>query len=125
MILMSPPELGLMRNGTWIHCQQRAVSGWSWLSVPFLERLPDRWLGEGFHRLKKCAFRARSRGPVVCPDEFSQAVSSCPPRLPEGGEMGVTPLATQTQVGWWQMEGRNKAYGWLPVYPSILISAFA
>ena len=39
--------------------------------------------------------------------------------------MGVTPLATQTQVGWWQMEGRNKAYGWLPVYPSILISAFA
>ena len=46
-------------------------------------------------------------------------------RLPEGGKMGVAPLATQTQVGWWQMEGRNTEYGWLPVYPSILISAFA
>lgn len=25
----------------------------------------------------------------------------------EGWQDGVAPLATQTQVGWWQMEGRN------------------
>lgn len=48
-------------------------------SVPFLERLTNLQVGEGFHTMKKGEFDAGSRGPVSCLDLLSQAGSYCPP----------------------------------------------
>lgn len=69
MILISPSELDLMSNGTWIKVNKEPCLAGPGFSVPFLE---------GLHTMKKWEFDAGLRGLVTSPDLFSQAVSHCP-----------------------------------------------
>ena len=78
MILISPSELDLMSNGTWIKVNKEPCLAGPGVSVPFLEGIPDLAVGEGFHTMKKWEFDAGLRGLVTSPDLFSQAVSHCP-----------------------------------------------